>query len=124
MLINPYGNYFVQFLIENSNNKEMIPIISYVTENLFSLSLNKYSSNVVIKILALCTEREVLLMAKGLFDDPSKLVPVCKDKYLKSVIFKLCKLIHKKDANEFLKGFYKYSVLCDEFKNLMSKYVY
>lgn len=50
-IINEYGNYLIQTIIENWNKKYSIRIINSFNGNLINLTINKYSSNVYEKLI-------------------------------------------------------------------------
>ncbi|KAM0679616.1 hypothetical protein GINT2_002247 [Glugoides intestinalis] len=61
VLINDkYGNYVIQHLIQ-SNNKLKSELFDYITKNCFSLSKDKFSSNVVEKCVNSCTNEQLEL---------------------------------------------------------------
>lgn len=50
-IINEYGNYLIQTIIENWNKKYSIRIINSFKGNIINLTINKYSSNVYEKLI-------------------------------------------------------------------------
>ena len=56
LAINPFGNYGIQFLIENWDKDSLIDIKNKIVENVFKLSLEQFSSNVVEKSIELFDE--------------------------------------------------------------------
>ena len=56
LAVNPFGNYGIQFLIENWDKDSLIDIKNKVVENIFKLSLEQFSSNVVEKAIELFNE--------------------------------------------------------------------
>jgi hypothetical protein len=56
LAVNPFGNYGIQFLIENWDKDSLIDIKNKVVENIFKLSLEQFSSNVVEKAIELFDE--------------------------------------------------------------------
>ena len=56
LAVNPFGNYGIQFLIENWDKDSLIDIKNKVVENVLKLSLEQFSSNVVEKSIELFDE--------------------------------------------------------------------
>ena len=49
LAVNPFGNYGIQFLIENWDKDSLVDIKNKIVENVFKLSLEQFSSNVIEK---------------------------------------------------------------------------
>ncbi len=46
-----YGNYLIQHIIEHQNQKEIRSILNQLKGKIFELSIHKYASNVIEKLL-------------------------------------------------------------------------
>ena len=87
LAVNPFGNYGIQFLIENWDNDSLIDIKNKVVENIFKLSLEQFSSNVVEKAIELFNEeyREIIIR-KLCFE--GNIISLLKSKFGRFVLYK------------------------------------
>ena len=86
----PFGNYAVQFLMENWNNSDLVELFEKVYENIFILSIQQFSSNVVEKGIEIMDEYyQGKIMQKIFFED--KFIFLLKNKFGKFVINKAYK---------------------------------
>ena len=83
----PFGNYAIQFLLEKLNSNELNELFGVLNENIYKLSLQQFSSNVVEKALEKMDEitREKIL-DKLFFQ--GKFIILLKNKFGKFVISK------------------------------------
>lgn len=51
IIVDPYGNYAIQHILEIFYFDNIAEVVDYIYENLGELSINKYASNVVEKCL-------------------------------------------------------------------------
>jgi hypothetical protein len=59
---NPFGNYAIQHVFEEWGVEICIKIIGIIQQNIFSLSMQKYSSNVVERSLELSSRVKVIYL--------------------------------------------------------------
>ena len=83
----PFGNYAIQFLLEKLNSNELNELFGVLNENIYKLSMQQFSSNVVEKALEKMDEitREKIL-DKLFFQ--GKFIILLKNKFGKFVISK------------------------------------
>ena len=66
----PFGNYGIQYLMENWNKNELNEIKQKIIENIYQLSVQQYSSNVVEKAIEIFDdETREIIINKLFFDD-------------------------------------------------------
>lgn len=71
LICNPFGNYVIQYLIEHGEKEESERITRCVLGRVAELSRQKYSSNVIEKILMYATESVRGEIVKEITDYPS-----------------------------------------------------
>ena len=83
----PFGNYGIQYLMENWNKNELNDIKQKIIENLYQLSVQQYSSNVVEKSIEIFDDssREIIIK-KICFDD--NFIILLKKKFGRFVLHK------------------------------------
>ena len=86
----PFGNYAVQFLMENWNKSDLVEIFEKIYENIFILSIQQFSSNVVEKGIEIMDEFYRGKMIKKIFFE-DKFIFLLKNKFGKFVINKAYK---------------------------------
>lgn len=84
----PYGNYFVQDLIELTSSIEREVLVSILSDSIIELGSCKYSSLVIIKLIGKASKSDLRKIFKKLFV-PEKLSLCSKNKYLCTMIKKL-----------------------------------
>ena len=96
----PFGNYGIQYIMEIWNNNELIDIKNKIMENIYELSIQQYSSNVVEKAFEINDEinREKMIR-KICFDD--NFIFLLKNKFGRFVLFKAINYMTIKSKNEF-----------------------
>ena len=96
----PFGNYAVQFLMENWNNLDLIEIFKKINENIFILSKQQFSSNVVEKGLEtmddFCRGK---IIGKLFFE--GKFIFLLKNKFGNFVLNKAYKYMTSETKKEF-----------------------
>lgn len=100
----PYGNYFVQDLIEFSSKKERESITNLLTSHVIELGICKYSSLVIIKMVTCSSKVELKKLVKRLFI-PEKLLANHKNKFLLALIKKVAEKMaieDRKKVNDIL----------------------
>ncbi|KAM7454844.1 hypothetical protein BLSTO_04396 [Blastocystis sp. subtype 1] len=91
LICNPFGNYVIQYLIEHGQTEEAERITRCVLGRVSELSCQKYSSNVIEKILSCATTSvrgEIIVEIAN----SSKLRDLLHDKYANYVIQKALKI--------------------------------
>lgn len=84
----PYGNYAIQQAIDFWSNEELSSIYMNLYENVLQLSMQKFSSNVIEKVLDKVDDQILMLYAKSL-SDPDTIKSLVKSNYGFYVIQKL-----------------------------------
>ena len=99
LAVNPFGNYGIQFLIENWDKDSLIDIKNKVVENIFKLSLEQFSSNVVEKAIELFDEeyREKIIR-KLCFE--GNVTTLLKSKFGRFVLYKAINYMKSDLRNE------------------------
>jgi hypothetical protein len=99
LAVNPFGNYGIQFLIENWDKDSLIDIKNKVLENVFKLSLEQFSSNVVEKSIELFDEeyREKIIR-KLCFE--GNITTLLKSKFGRFVLYKAINYMRNDLRNE------------------------
>ena len=91
----PFGNYGIQYLMENWNKNEFNDMKTKILENLHKLSVQQYSSNVVEKAIEIFDDETRELIIKKLYLDDNFIV-LLKNKFGR---FVLNKTINYMDIN-------------------------
>ena len=122
----PYGNYAIQFLMEKLPKNELNEIFGVLTDNIFKLSVQQYSSNVVEKSFEKMNDFHKLKIFDKLFF-LGKFIFILKNKFGKFVIRKavnymsneLKKKVEFELINNINKGIYNHKD-----KNRVKKFLY
>ncbi len=96
---NPYGNYGIQYILEEWGITICESIVKIIINNICSLSTQKYSSNVSEKIIGLLDEEKQNLIIQELFLS-NKFIFVLRSKYGRYVIQKAIKILNKKQKDD------------------------
>ncbi len=99
----PFGNYAIQFILENWKT-DCQSIINIIVKNICYLGLQKYSSNVTEKIIGLLNEEQINSLINELFYS-NKIMNFLKNKYGKYVVKKIIPILNdkqKEDISNFL----------------------
>ena len=83
----PFGNYGIQYLMENWNKNDLNDIKNKIMENIYKLSMQQYSSNVVEKAIEIFEEDVKERMIKKICFE-SNFVVILKNKFGRFVIHK------------------------------------
>ena len=111
--LSPFGNYIVQIIFEEWDVNICSKLIENCLDNAFILSCQKYSSNIIVKILDLfCKETDEFKeynfceKIKNIFFDDKNLSDLYNNKYGRLLLNKICKLISPEERDN-LKNKYK-----------------
>ena len=96
---NPYGNYGIQYILEEWGINICESIVKIIINNICSLSTQKYSSNVSEKIIGLLDEDKQNLIIQELFLS-NKFIFVLRSKYGRYVIQKAIKILNEKQKDD------------------------
>jgi hypothetical protein len=96
---NPYGNYGIQYILEEWGINICESIVKIIINNICSLSTQKYSSNVSEKIIGLLDEDKQNLIIQELFLS-NKFIFVLRSKYGRYVIQKAITILNKKQKDD------------------------
>ena len=99
--LSPFGNYIIQLIFEEWDINICSKLIENCLDNAFILSSQKYSSNIIVKILDLyCDEKKdefnkykFFEKLKNIFFDEKNLSDLYNNKYGRLLLNKICKLI-------------------------------
>ena len=102
LIINKYGNYSVQAIINSLKDEKKIiePIYLYITSNIVELSKNKFSSNVVDAFIMKKDEFSKLLINDMIKNN--QISDIIKDQYGNYVIQKAMSISEKEILNKIL----------------------
>ena len=95
----PYGNYVIQYLFEELDKKTISPIIDILVENISSLSVQKFSSNVSEKLIELVDDYKKEIIFNKLFKE-RVLLSLLNNKYGRFVLQKAVKIMQKDKKDE------------------------
>ena len=100
----PYGNYAIQYLFEEWGLEQSIKIVMLCIQNADVLSVQKFSSNIIDKLMNIISkeERSDLFseMRKTLFN-PQKIRNVYSNKYGKFILIKVANYMTKEEKESF-----------------------
>ena len=97
----PFGNYGIQYLMEIWNNNELMDIKDKILENIYKLSLQQFSSNVVEKAIEIFEEDIKIKMIRKLCFENNFTISLLKNKFGKFVLNKAIKYMKIDMRNEF-----------------------
>ena len=122
----PYGNYAIQFLMEKLPKNELNEIFGVLTDNIFKLSVQQYSSNVVEKSFEKMNDFQKLKIFDKLFF-LGKFIFILKNKFGKFVIRKavnyMSNELKKKVEFELINNINK-DIYNHKDKNRVKKFLY
>lgn len=110
MIHSPYGNYFIQTVLETSDAKQRENLVKDVVENIFSISNEKFSYNCVIKLLENGNKSEKKQTLLKLLN-PERLLTIKRNKYLLNVVVKMTNYMSKNFLKHFIDLFNNYPKL-------------
>ena len=109
----PFGNYGIQFLIENWDEKMLIDIKNKILENLHKLTMNQFSSNIVEKAIeVLDVEFKEKIIQKLCFEE--NFMNFLNYKYGRFVLFKALKYM-KNETKQILENFLKSKINSEKY---------
>jgi hypothetical protein len=109
----PFGNYGIQFLIENWDEKMLIDIKNKILENLHKLTMNQFSSNIVEKAIeVLDVEFKEKIIQKLYFEE--NFMNFLNYKYGRFVLFKALKYM-KNETKQILENFLKSKINSEKY---------
>ena len=97
----PFGNYGIQYLMEIWSNNELMGIKDKILENIYQLSLQQFSSNVVEKAIEIFEEDIKIKMIRKLCFENNFTISLLKNKFGKFVLNKAIKYMKIDMRNEF-----------------------
>ena len=96
----PFGNYGIQYLMELWNNKMLSDIKNKIMKNLYNLSMEQYSSNVVEKAIEIFDgEYRENLIKQLCFED--NFITLLNNKFGRFVLYKAVNYMNNELKNEF-----------------------
>ena len=119
----PYANYAVQSLISNTDLSYCDVIIDTIVKNYLSLSMQKFSSNVVENCIKYGKESTIKKIFKNILEQ-EKLESLLGNNYGNFVLEKLIARLNKEEKNIFIKKFEKIGKtkpISNSLKNLLYK---
>ena len=102
LIINKYGNYSVQAIINSLNDEKNImePIYLYISSNIVSLSKNKFSSNVIDTFIMKKNDYSKLLINDMIKNN--QITDIIKDQYGNYVIQKAMSISEQETLNKII----------------------
>ena len=105
--LSPFGNYIIQLIFEEWDINICLKLIDNCLDNAFILSSQKYSSNIIVKILDLyCDDKKdeynkynFCEKLKNIFFDEKNLSELYNNKYGRLLLNKTCKLISPEEKD-------------------------
>ena len=105
--LSPFGNYIIQLIFEEWDINICLKLIENCLDNSFILSSQKYSSNIIVKILDLyCDDKKdeynkynFCEKLKNIFFDEKNLSELYNNKYGRLLLNKICKLISPEEKD-------------------------
>ena len=96
----PFGNYGIQFLMDNWDRNELNDIKNKIMENLYNLSVQQFSSNVVEKSIEIFDDEYREIIIKKLCFE-SNFINLLKNKFGRFVLGKAINYMKSNLKNEF-----------------------
>ena len=97
----PFGNYGIQYLMEIWNKNDLEEIKDKIMENIYKLSLQQFSSNVIEKAIETFNEENRKEIIRKLIFDKNFIIILIKNKFGKFVLNKAIKFMQLDVKNEF-----------------------
>ena len=97
----PFGNYGVQYLMEIWNEEDLKDIENKIVENVYELSLQQFSSNVVEKAIEIFTGENREKILRKLCFEGNFIIKLLNNKFGKFVLNKAIKYMETDMINEF-----------------------
>ena len=121
----PFGNYGIQYLMDNWNKNELNDIKKKILENIYKLSVQQYSSNVVEKGIEIFDEESREQIIKKLCFE-GNFILLLKNKFGRFVLNKAINYMRMNLKNEFevfLINNINNNVYCHKDKNKVKKFL-
>ena len=121
----PFGNYGIQYLMENWNKNELNEIKQKIIENICQLSVQQYSSNVVEKAIEIFDDETREIIIKKLFFDDNFII-LLKKKFGRFVLHKAVNFMEmnlKKKVEIFLINNINNNKYSNKDKNKVKKFL-
>ena len=96
----PYGNYGIQYIMDNWDRNELNDFIKKIIENIYKLSIQQFSSNVVEKAIEKIDEENREYMIRKLCFE-NNFILLLKNKFGRFVLQKAINYMNQKLRNEF-----------------------
>jgi hypothetical protein len=96
----PYGNYGIQYIIDNWDRNELNDFVKKIMENIYKLSIQQFSSNVVEKAIEKIDVENREKMIRKLCFEPNFIL-LLKNKFGRFVLQKAINYMNQKLRNEF-----------------------
>ena len=111
--LSPFGNYIIQLIFEEWDITICSKLIDNCLDNAFILSSQKYSSNIIVRILDLyCNEKKeefdkykFFEKLKNIFFDEKNLLDLFNNRYGRLLLNKICKLIIPEEKDDLKNKF-------------------
>jgi hypothetical protein len=119
----PYANYAVQILLSNTDLSDCDVIIETIIQNYLSLSMQKYSSNVVENCIKYGKENTIKIIFKSIIEQ-EKLESLLNNNYGNFVLEKLIARLNREEKMIFIKKIEKLGktkVISNTIKSLLYK---
>ena len=110
LILNPYGNYFIQFILEHTDYKDRKSLAKILINNILEYSLSKYSSNVIFKFFETSSRSEKKKIIEKVLN-PEELGQHKKIKGLYMIVNKCVELLPSEEVDIYLTKF-KSSIKC------------
>ena len=105
---NPFGNYIIQYIFEEWDININFNLIKICIDNSFILSTQKYSSNIIVKIINLYSNindnnyKYIQNLIKIFYDDKN-ILELYNNKYGRLILSKLSKIMSKEEKEALIK---------------------
>ena len=119
---NPFGNYAIQFIIEELNPIIVKPIIAILVSHIVFISTQKYSSNIAEKLISLSSFDELIRISSLLLSQKNVL-NVMKNKYGRYVLKKLIMRMSKEQKERIKTKIESIRVLTVEEKSIIHSFL-
>ena len=110
--LSPYGNYIIQIIFEEWDVDICLKLVECCIENAFILSCQKYSSNIIVKIMELYLNKEkneskynIGKKLKDIFFDEKNIADLYNNKYGRLLLTKIIKYITPEEKDILEKKF-------------------
>ena len=101
---NPYGNYAIQFIMDELHLEIIKPIVNILITNIVFISTQKFSSNVAEKVIAL-SNKEQFMRISSIILSQKNIINVIKNKYGRYVVKKLLLRMTQEQKESIISNF-------------------